>query len=294
VSIRFIYNPRAGSDRAGLSELLRAFADERKLDAEILATARPLHARELAAEAVARGCEMVVAVGGDGTINEVARAVIGSGTTLGLVPRGSGNGLARHLGIPLELHSALGNLISGVPLAIDTGIANDHAFLCAMGVGFDAAVVKRFNSLPRRGFTAYLAAAALEFMAHRRSTVSVTDSHGHRSVVRPLLVSVANAAQFGNGAIIAPGARIDDGELDLVIVAPPTPFHALSLARRLFRGTLDRSRHVRVLRGSSFTIERSTDGPMHVDGELVETAATIAVHVRPASLRIVVPRPITS
>jgi YegS/Rv2252/BmrU family lipid kinase len=289
VHVQFILNPRAGTGRDDIAGALRAAADAAGVVSRITPTTHRGHATELARAAVAAGCDAVVAVGGDGTVNEAARALIGTPVALGLVPRGSGNGLARQLGVPLGLHEAVAALARGNVRVIDTAEANGHVFLCAMGIGFDAAVVRRFETLPRRGFAAYLGASALELLRHRPAPVTITGDDPPSASVQPLLVAVANAAQFGNGAIIAPHAQVDDGALDLVVVDAVHALNALPLVWRLFRGTLDRSRHATMRRGAAFTLERAHAGPMHVDGELVETGARIDVRIRTASLRVLAP-----
>jgi YegS/Rv2252/BmrU family lipid kinase len=289
VNVHFILNPRAGTGRDDIAAAIRSAATAAGLGCRITPTTGRGHATELAREAVAGGADAVVAVGGDGTVNEVARALIGTGVALGLVPRGSGNGLARQLRVPLDLAGAIATLARGRVRTIDTGLANGHVFLCAMGIGFDAAVVRRFETLPRRGFAAYLGASALELLRYRPAAVTITCNGETFPPAKPLLVAVANAAQFGNGALIAPRAAVDDGQLDLVTVDAVNPATALPLVWRLFRGTLDRSRHATTRRGDAFMLARARAGAMHVDGELVDTDAGIDVRIRAASLRVLAP-----
>lgn len=289
MNVAFIYNPRAGVRRTDIAGQLRAFGREPGRSAEIFTTTGRGHATELAREAVRAGCDIVAAVGGDGTVNETGRALAGTGVALALVPRGSGNGLARHLRVPLDAAGALAVLRRGRVRTIDTGMANGRLFLCTMGAGFDAAVVRRFEALPRRGIAAYFGAGALELLRYRPERLRLSVDGGDEFARRPLFTVVANAAQFGSGARIAPHARVDDGRLDLVSVDAVNPFQAGPLLWRLFRGTIDRSRHVLTRPGTRFTLERDSPGPMHVDGELVETAARVEIEVRPASLRVIAP-----
>jgi YegS/Rv2252/BmrU family lipid kinase len=290
VKLRFILNARSGHIRRdpALAGRLRAFIARHQLDATVVLTEAPCHATELTRAALAEGCTAVVAVGGDGTVNEVAQALVGTPASLGLVPLGSGNGLARDLGVPLRTAAALEVLLHGRPRMIDVGYANDRPFFCAMGTGFDADLVQRFNQCTRRGLATYLRLGALQWWRQRpeRFTVRAGDT---RLELTALLVAVANAAQFGNNARIAPGARVDDGLLDLVVVPPATLGNALPLAWRLFAGTLDRHPQVRRLCASSFTIERARPGLFHTDGELGPPVARIEVAVRPSALRVLVP-----
>jgi len=290
VKLRFILNSRSGHIRRdpALAGRLRAFIARRGLDATVVFTEAPRHATELARTAIDDGCSVVVAVGGDGTVNEVAPALVGTPATLGLLPLGSGNGLARDLGVPLRTADALEVLLHGRPRMIDVGCANDRPFFCAMGAGFDADLVERFNRCQRRGLATYVRLGALLWWRQRpeRFVVQAGDT---RLELTALLVAVANAAQFGNNARIAPGARVDDGLLDLVAVPPATVRNALPLVWRLFTGTLDRHPQVRRLRGPHFTIERAQPGLFHTDGEIGPPAARIEISVRPAALRVLVP-----
>ena len=290
MKLRFILNARSGHIRRdpALAGRLRAFIARRELDAIVVFTETPCHATELARAALAEGCTVVVAVGGDGTVNEVAQALVGTPASLGLVPLGSGNGLARDLGVPLRTTDALEVLLHGQPRMIDVGYANDRPFFCAMGAGFDADLVERFNQCTRRGLATYLRLGALLWWRQRpeRFVVHAGDT---RLELTALLVAVANAAQFGNNARIAPGARVVDGLLDLVAVPPATLCNALPLAWRLFTGTLDRHPQVRRLRGPNFTIERAQPGLFHTDGESGPPVMRIEVAVRPSALRVLVP-----
>ena len=289
---RFIFNPVSGmrARNVRLLPLLRDFIGGRALDADLVATEGPGHATVLAREAVQAGCTRVVAVGGDGTMNEVAQALLHTPASLGLVPCGSGNGLALHLGLPLapiaalELVASLGGRVA----AVDTGSVNGHPFFNAMGLGLDADVSRRFNLLTRRGLPAYARTAWTAF-SQRQSQLCTITANGQRESLEILLIAVANSDQYGNRAFIAPGARVDDGQLDLVAIRPVGLLGACAIGARLFLGNLDRSQHVRRLRGSHFTIERPAPGLVHTDGETHATGTTVEIAVHPRSLRLVVP-----
>jgi YegS/Rv2252/BmrU family lipid kinase len=289
---RFIFNPVSGrhARNARLLPILRDFIVARALDADLVATEGPGHATVLAREAVNAGCSRVVAVGGDGTMNEVAQALIHTPAALALVPCGSGNGLALHLGLPLEPLAALELVaaVGGRVAAVDTGSVNGHPFFNAMGLGLDADVSRRFNHLTTRGLPAYARTAFTAF-AQRRSEHCIVQAGGTRESLEILLIAVANSDQYGNRAYIAPGARVNDGQLDLVAIRPVGLLGAMSLGARLFLGNIDGSPFVRRLRGSRFTIERPAAGLVHTDGETHDTGATVEVAVHARSLRIVVP-----
>ena len=292
MKICFILNPTSGRNRRrpALATHLRDFIASRSLDATVVTTDGPGHATRLARDAAVAGGTIVVAVGGDGTMNEVAQALLHTPAALALVPCGSGNGLALHLGVPTALLPALELVAgSGARIArIDTGHANGHPFFNAMGLGLDADVSRRFNTLTSRGLPAYVrtALAALREIRSERVVISTAEQ---RETLDILLVAVANSDQYGNNACIAPGARVDDGSLDLVAVRPVGIVGATTLAARLFSGRFDQSPHVCRLRGSRFVIERAAPGLIHTDGETHATGATVGVVVQPRSLRIVVP-----
>jgi diacylglycerol kinase (ATP) len=292
MKLRFVFNPRSGRPRrnAPILPMLRSFISARALDADIVCTEGPGHATEIARDAVAAGFMRVVAVGGDGTVNEVAQALIHTPSAMGLVPCGSGNGLALHLGLPRTLAEAL-ELAAGTSGRLgelDTGVANGMPFVNAMGLGLDADIAQRFNRLVRRGLPAYTRTALSAFFSRTKERCHVSVG-GHRETLDAMLIAVANSDQYGNNARIAPHARVDDGVLDLVAIRPVGFFGAGALGARLFLGNIHRSRGVRRLRGTQFLIERPAANLIHTDGETHMTGATVEVTVRPRSLRLIVP-----
>lgn len=288
----FIFNPYSGRNRArpSFAHAIREFISARALDARFEMTEGPGHATELARDAVRTGHDVIVAVGGDGTMNETAQGLIDSPAALALVPCGSGNGLARHLGLPrswlgaMDLATGSGSRI----VAVDTGTANGRPFFNAMGLGVDADVSQRFNRLTRRGLPAY-ARVAWSALQEIRSERCVITCGTAVQTVDILLIAVANSDQYGNNARIAPGARVDDGRLDLIAVEAMSLVRAATLVPRLFLGNIDQSSHVRRLSGPRFVIERSAAGIIHTDGETHAAAARIEVIVRPRSLRMLIP-----
>ncbi|HWA87236.1 MAG TPA: diacylglycerol kinase family protein [Opitutus sp.] len=292
MKIRFIFNPHSGRNarRPWLPRHIREFIASHRLDASLAATVGPGHATELARDALADGCDRIVAVGGDGTINEIGQALLHSPAALGLIPCGSGNGLARHLGLPVNPHSALE--LSVAPAAriatIDTGAANGRPFFNAMGSGFDAEISRRFNRLTRRGLAAYARTGLGAFCRRRHQRVVIRTGEQTRTL-DTLLVAIANSDQYGNGAFIAPGARVDDGQLDLVAIGRVDFASAVPLIARLFLRKIHDSSLVVRLRGARFTIERTQPGLIHTDGETHKAGSIVHVEVRPRSLRLLVP-----
>ncbi len=287
---RFIFNPRSGHNARNpyLLDEARRFIRTQGLDGSVEVTERSRHATELARRAVDEGCAMVVAIGGDGTMNEVAAALVDSPAVLGLIPCGSGNGLGRHLGIQRGGAASFATLLQGRVRRIDTGTANGVPFFNVMGMGFDADLSARFNQLHRRGFRAYVTTTLQSLRAYRpkRYRIRASDLTIEESA---FLIAVANSDQYGNNCFIAPRARVDDGKLDLTLIRPVRFRDALPLTVRLFARSVDRSARALCHSATGFTIDCSEAGYFHTDGEVHETAGSLHVEVKPASLAVQVP-----
>ena len=253
-------------------------------------TEGPGHAEDLARAAVEARAALVCAWGGDGTVNEVARALVGTGTALGVVPSGSGNGLARELGIPWDPARALGVALGRRERVIDVGDLDGRLFVNVAGIGLDAEVAARFNRRHRgrRGLWPYVWMGAHELLRHpgREYTIRVGAETWQE---RALVVVCANGRQYGGGAVVAPTARLDDGQLDLVVVGWRRPLVALRDALHLFRSTLDRAPGVRAARAPAIEISGPEPILFHVDGEPVTAGPVVTARVRPAVLRVRVP-----
>ncbi len=290
IKTRFIFNPRSGHNAKNPHLLARArdFIRERALDADVVLTEHPRHATELARRAVDDGCGLVVAIGGDGTLNEVAAGLVGTDAVFGLIPCGSGNGLGRHLGIPGPGKGAFRTLVEGRVRAIDTGEINGHPFFNATGFGFDAEIAHRFNQLTRRGLSSYVRTTIGALSNYRAEPCLIRNGVASLQTTA-FLLTVANSDQYGNDCFIAPGASVDDGLLDLTVIMRAHIFNAAPIAARLFLKRIDGSASVARLRGDHFTIERSGPGLIHTDGETHLCDANLEITVRPRSLRIMVP-----
>ena len=272
------------------AERAAALIAARGLDAEVFMTERPGHARELATAALNRGVTTVVAWGGDGTVNEVASILAFREATLAIVPSGSGNGLATELLIPQDPDGAFEAAFEGRDCRIDAGELDSRLFFNVAGIGLDARVAHRFaaDGLGRRGFLRYLEIAAQELFTFKSEFHTiVTDGTSIR--VDALIIAIANARQYGNGALIAPDARLNDGRLDVVVVEGRSPLAALIHAPRLFMGQVAKVRGV--TQRAAQEIEVTSAGPMvyHVDGEPFIGGASIAARSRPGALRVMVP-----
>ena len=254
-------------------------------------TDRPGHARELTKAAVAQGARLVMAWGGDGTINEVASALVFGDTPLGIVPAGSGNGLARQLSISPHPAEAIRHAISTEPRRIDVGELDDRIFVNVAGIGFDAHVAWRFNEqgTRRRGLATYASIAGRALLTYEPATYTIRmEDDEPCAPVRAVLVTVANSPEFGNGAIIAPGARVDDGVLDLVVMEERSRFSTMTQLPRLFHGTVDRARGCSIRRFTRAVIESDTPMVYHVDGEPGSGGTSLRVRVHPGALYVAV------
>lgn len=290
-----IINPISGAGAdARAAEKRVAMASEAaaawSASVEIVVSERPGHPREIARAFRSAGARLVVAWGGDGTINEVASELADSSIPLGIVPSGSGNGFATELGISRDPARALRDAFSGTERRIDAGEINGRLFVNLLGIGFDGHVAREFQRLAqgRRGPLAYLTIGLRSVWSYRPATYRLT-IEGQTSEFRALLVAFANGCQYGNNAVIAPRARFDDGMLEAVVVKwwpPPANFLRL---HHLFRRTAHRAPGVISRPVRAALIESDRPMEMHVDGEIVEPAFRAAVRVRPGAVLVRVP-----
>jgi YegS/Rv2252/BmrU family lipid kinase len=229
--------------------------------------------------------DVVYAVGGDGTVHEVAKRLIRTPLTLGIVPTGSGNGLARHIGLPMDVRASIRACNKGRIATIDTATVNATPFIGTMGIGFDAWVAEQFAGSTVRGLRTYFNVAVRGLFGYSPGEYEM-ELDGERFQTRALLIAIANASQYGSNARIAPLASMQDGVLDVVIV------ERLSLVTqpwRLFAGTLDRARGITMRRARQVKIQRPSAGPAHLDGEPVTLPESLTIEIVPQSLRVLVP-----
>ena len=262
-------------------------------ESRVVVSDRRGHVRELATAAVHAGSRLVMVWGGDGSMNEAASALLGTDVPLALIPAGSGNGLARELGTPLQPVAAIAAALNGRPRVIDAGELGGRPFFNVAGIGFDAHIASCFDRAPRRGLATYVRISARELLTYRAVPYRIEcgDSHGGAALAssqRALLVTIANSPQFGNGAKIAPFARVDDGRLDLVVYEEVSRFATMRALPKLFAGGIERVRGVTTRQIERGRIESDAPMAFHVDGEPVEGGTTLEVRVLPRALTMIV------
>ena len=284
----FIVNPISGvGKQKNVPRVIDHYFDTQSFDYDIKVTEYAGHARTIAQDA--RTCyDVLVAVGGDGTMNETASQLIGTETILGIIPLGSGNGFARHLGISTDPRRAVQQLNTAQPFPLDACFLNDYPFFNVSGMGFDAQVSKKFVSQIKRGYTTYARCVWEEFQTYRPRRYRY-ELDGKTTEEALFMLAFANTRQYGNNAIIAPNAQVDDGYLDVVFVHP-FPLAYLPIFTALsFTNNIHRSSYVKIVRAQQFCFQQMDEPLGHIDGEYVETEAEIRLNVRPRSLRVMRP-----
>lgn len=286
--VLFIVNPRSGvADASGLERLAHHWLPSSKYEINICHTQRPGHATELAYEFSKIGGDIVVAVGGDGTVNEIVQGLKTSSTTLAIVPKGSGNGLARSLAIPLDMEKAIQLIDTGKASACDIGHCDLGDFSVAMGIGFDAEVAHRFNQLKVRGFGSYIKTTVKTW--YRSKDFRCNIRFGDQQIAGNYwIVTVANTAQYGNNALIAPKAKTNDGLLDIALLRKPNILQLLTMSARLFTGKLEQSSLYQTYQASSIHISGKLEY-LHLDGEPFEGVDSLKISVLPKHCKIITP-----
>ena len=247
-TITFIVNPISGThSKDEIPDKIKATLDQESFDYELRLTEYAGHASEIAAECVAQGRDVVVAVGGDGTVNEVASSLVHSDTALGIIPCGSGNGLARHLCLPMDTQKAI-EIINAYRIeAFDYGVINDLPFFCTCGMGFDAFISLKFAEAGKRGPITYVENVLKEGLKYKPETYEIVDETGTNRY-KAFLIACANASQYGTNAYIAPGATMKDGEMDVIIMEPFDVLDAPQIAADLFMKTLGNNSKIKTFR----------------------------------------------
>lgn len=284
--IVFIINPISGTGKQKVVEkLIEAYLDCSKFEHEIWYTQHAGHAKELSLNASAKGFDIIVAVGGDGSVNETGSSIIGGSSVLGIVPTGSGNGLARHLQLPMDLKEAVLRINNGVESIIDTGLLNGEIFLGTAGLGFDAHIGKKFDEASSRGFFTYVKLSFAEYFKYKEQLFKI-EIDGIRFERKAFLLSFCNSNQWGNDAFISPHSDVSDGQLRIIVIKKMSLLAAPFFVYKLFRKKLHTSRYYEELKGKHINVLHSTLNA-HLDGEPISVDREINVKVVPASLKVI-------
>lgn len=286
--IWFIVNPISGTvDKKRIVDLIPEYMDSKLYDYKVLYTLRRGHAAEYALKAVKENVDVVVAVGGDGTVNEVASNLVNSQSALGIIPCGSGNGLARHLSIPMNPEGALKILADYDVQSLDYGCINGTPFFCTCGVGFDAFVSSVFAKAGKRGLRTYIESTLKEGLSYKPDTYEI-EIDGQTKKYEAFLIACANASQYGNNVYIAPHASMSDGLMDVTIMEPFNILEAPHVTMQLFNRTITKNPHIKTFQCKSLVIRRKNEGVIHFDGEPKEEGKDLYVELFPRAIKMVV------
>jgi len=288
-NILFIINPiSGGKGKLRIPDFIDKYLDKEKFNANFVFTEYVGHAAELADEAASKNFDVIVAAGGDGTINEVATKVLKHNITLGVLPLGSGNGLARFLNIPKNLRHAIMAINAFKVDKIDTAEFNNKCFFNLAGMGFDAHLSSAFSRDKKRGLAGYVKLGFQEVFNYKPEQYLI-DIDGKKYSRKAFAVSIANSSQYGNDVYISPNASVKDGLLDVCIIKPFSILKLPMLSYIMLKGTAETSDMIEIIRGKNIKITREHAGPVHVDGEPLQMNADIEVSINPLSLKVIVP-----
>ena len=287
--IYVIINPVSGTkSKKSIPEMLSAALDARKFDIHIFITSYQGHATEIATEAVKEKVPYVIAVGGDGTINEIAKILVDTDCVLGIIPSGSGNGLARDLHISMDYKVAIKTIVQNYITEIDYGIANGLIFFCTCGVGFDATVSEKVLNQSSRGKFMYVKSMLEVFMSYTPEKYEVASNDGTFED-KAFLVTCANASQYGNNGYIAPHANIQDGKMNIAILKPFPIMNAAITGIQLVSKNISNNSHLVEIITDKAVIKREKEGVMHLDGNAIQTGKDIEVQIIHKGLKVIVP-----
>lgn len=285
-----VINPVAGTrSKDGLEKTVSTRLADAGIHVETVCTTASGDATRFAAAAASKGFDMVISAGGDGTVNEIAGALSHTDTALGILPLGSGNGLARSLGIPQDVDEALKIIAGNSPVKCDRGIVNGMPFYCTFGVGFDAAVSEKFAANKRRGRITYVKSVFREFLKYKSQPYALSIG-GAVITENAFLIAVCNAPQYGNNAYIAPQAKLYDGMLDITVVHSGSPLSTVLVGVDLLTGFIDRNTLIDTFRVSAATITRLKSGPVHIDGDPLTLGTNLEITCEAAALSVYAPR----
>ncbi len=283
-----IINPISGTrSKSEIPSLIGSIIGADNWDVTMCHTEYPGHATELARRAVEDGEDVVVAIGGDGSVNEVASALVGTPVALGIVPCGSGNGLARHLHISSNVREALSTINKGYSERVDYCTVNGRPFFCTCGAGFDAQVSLKFTESGSRGLVTYIKATINEFFKYHGEHFKITID-GQVIEKEAFVVACCNAAQYGNNAFIAPQASLQDGLIDVTVIHNMNLLDGALLGARLLTRQLGIDKHASIYRGRRVVVERARAGVIHIDGDPVEMPSRLEISCVSGGLTVII------
>lgn len=287
--VLFVINPHSGVDRKKkLQSLIEENLDSKKFSYEIAWTQYAKHGIEIGRQAALDGIDIIVAVGGDGSVNDIVNGIINTDVSLAIIPKGSGNGLSRSLNIPMNAKAAIQLINSGSLAKIDVGKINERLFVSNAGVGFDALVTDKFKSSKNRGFRAYSKIITQHLLSYKPLLYSI-EIDGKKSKEKAFMLTVANGVQLGYGFKIAPDASVHDGLFDIVILSKFPKVFAFTIALLAFTGQIHKSRFVKHLRGKHIKIEHAELTKMQFDGESESCNQIVTIELIPQSLNVIIP-----
>lgn len=286
--ILFIINPISGIGRQHkIEDALPALLDKTKYEHEIRYTEKVNHAKEISAQGAKEGFDVIVAVGGDGTLGEVASGILHTNTAMAVIPAGSGNGMARELGIPNNIEKAFDIINNGHIETIDTALLNGNTFVSTAGSGFDAHVANMFSVGEKRGFLRYALITAREFLRYPSRTYEVHVNGEVKNYFAWAFI-FCNSKQFGNGAIVSPKSNVQDGLLNITIIKDFPKIKTGLLVLRLFFNNIDKSRYAETFTCTRIKVIREKNNAIHLDGSPFKTSKDIEAEIVPASLKVIV------
>ncbi|MCD4681561.1 MAG: diacylglycerol kinase family lipid kinase [Bacteroidales bacterium] len=289
IKILFIINPISGTGKQkSVKALIDKHIDRDKFEYSIVYTKAGGDATKISKEAIGENFNIIVAVGGDGSINEIARSIVNTNVSLGIIPTGSGNGLANHLHIPLKLIPAIKVINRNKTTNIDTASINKHLFVSIAGMGFDGLISKKYAKVNKRGFWPYFRLVTEEFQKYKPKTYKIFID-GKKTIVDALMINFANTDQFGYNTSIAPEAKINDGMIDVAILQKPPLIKIPYLVHLLYHKKIHHSKLMQLIKAKEVVVFQKKKRVVNVDGEAIKLGKRIKVRIKPASLKIIIP-----
>ena len=287
ISILFIINPISGTgEKKIVEELIKEELTHSKFEVSIRYTEAVGHATMIAKEGVEAYVDVIVAVGGDGSVNEVAKGLIGTNVKMGIIPAGSGNGFARHLNIPMDKRKAVILLNKLHSKSVDTASVNDQLFVGTAGVGFDAHIGLKFDEASTRGFWTYLKLTFKEYFNYKEQSYQISIDQKKTVNEKAFFMSFCNINQWGNNVFISPNSNIEDGLIRVVLIRKMNLLSVPFFAFRLFSKSVDKSKYYKEFSGKKVEVNQSIN-LIHIDGEPIRLGQRLLVEIKPLSLRVI-------